>query len=124
MTARKGQTRVVLDFGHDSDRAATVTFSRGCDVAAAIETASDQAGARRYERVHDNASGYRAERYYVFSGGCVRYQFNLHGGTGAEQVGTLSRALGFVDREVLRRYVHERSHGRFELDPTHERAPG
>ncbi|MGH8862049.1 MAG: hypothetical protein ACRDVG_12605 [Jatrophihabitantaceae bacterium] len=121
--ARRGQASIVLDFGRDNDRAATVTLSRTCDVTRATGTATDEPGTSRYERVDDVPAGYRAERYYVFSGGCVRYEFNLRGATGPEQVSTISRALGFVDRAVLRRLVHERSHGRFELDPASDGSP-
>lgn len=117
MNARKGRTSFVLDFGHDNDRAATVTLTRECDIAGAVEIPSDQPGARRYDHVDNVASGYHGERAYVFGGGCVRYQFALRGANGADQVRTISRTLGFVDRDVLRRFVRDRSDGQFELDP-------
>jgi hypothetical protein len=86
-------------------------------VRGATETFSDVPGTRRYEQVRDTKSSYRGDRYYVSSGSCITHHFVLNGRTGADQVAALTRALGFVDRTVLRRYVHDYSDGRFELDP-------
>jgi hypothetical protein len=117
MSARKGKSTVILDFAHENDRAATVTLTRSCDIGGAGEIPADWPGARRYEHVDDVASGYRSEQFYVFAGGCVRYQFALPTSSGADQVQAIARTLSFVDRDVLRRFVHDRSGGRFELDP-------
>ncbi len=118
LKARKGKARIDLDFGRDGDRAARITLTRACDVRGLTETFSDVSGARRYDVVHDSTASYRSDRFYVNSGGCIAYHFVLHSSTGAAQVSALARALGFVDRRVLRQYVHDYSDGRFELDPT------
>jgi hypothetical protein len=117
MAVQKGKARVQLDFGRHGDKAATVTLTRTCDVRGATEVFSDVAGSRRYERVLDLPSVYRGDQYYVSAGSCVTHHFVVHSSTGADQVSALSRTLGFVDRAVLRRYVHDYSDGRFELDP-------
>lgn len=120
MKVRKGKARIVLDFGRDTNRAATITLTRTCDVRGATEAFSDVPGVRKYELVHDSKSSYRSDRFYVNSGSCITHHFVLNSSTGAAQVSALTRALGFVDRAVLRRYVHDYSDGRFELDPTPE----
>jgi hypothetical protein len=120
LKAKKGKARIVLDFGRDGDRAATVTLTRGCDVRGATETFSDVPGVRRYERVQVSESSYRGDRFYVNSGGCITHHFVVHSSTGAAQVSALTTTLGFVERRVLRQYVHDYSDGRFELDPTAE----
>ena len=117
LKARKGKARIVLDFGRDANQAATVTLTRACDVRGATETFSDVPGTRRYEQVQESKSSYRGDRYYVSSGSCITHHFVLNSSTGAAQVSALTRALGFVDRKVLRKYVHDYSDGRFELDP-------
>jgi hypothetical protein len=117
MQAQKGKTRIVLDFGRAADRALTVTLTRNCDVRGAARTNSDHAGARRYDRHETGTSGYRGERYYLFSGGCVAYRFALTGEAGAEPIATISRGVGLVDRSVVRRWVHHESDGKIELDP-------
>ncbi len=115
--ARKGKARMILDFGRDGDRA-TVTLTRTCDVAGATEAVSDISGSRRYDVVHESRVSYRSDRFYVTPGACIAYHFVMHRSTGAEQVSLLTRTLGVVERDVLRRYVHDYSDGRFELDPT------
>ena len=120
LKARKGKARIVLDFGRDANKAATITLTRTCDVRGATEAFSDVPGTHRYERGGDSKSGYRTDRYYVSPGSCITHHFVLNSRTGADQVAALTRALGFVNRTVLRRYVHDYSDGRFELDP----APG
>jgi hypothetical protein len=117
MDARKGQTRVILDFGMDTDTALTITLTRRCDVRGAIPSPAGQPSVRRYDRILETKSGYRADRYAVFKGGCVTYRFALHGRAGNEPAATISRTFGFVDRDTLRRSVHDYSDGRFELDP-------
>jgi hypothetical protein len=117
LKARKGKARIVLDFGRDTNKAATITLTRSCDVRGATETFSDVPGTRRYERVGTSKSTYRSDRYWLSSGSCITHHFVLSGSTGAAQVSAVTRALGFVDRQVLRNYVHDYSDGRFELDP-------
>lgn len=119
LSVHNGKARIRLDFGRgDGDHAATVTLTRRCDVRTATEIFSDLAGTRKYERANDSTSEYRSDRYYVSPGSCTTYHFVLHSSTGALQVSALTQTLGFVDRSVLRRYVHDYSDGRLELDPT------
>jgi hypothetical protein len=120
MKVRKGKARIVLDFGRDTNRAATITLTRTCDVRGATEVFSDVPGVRKFESVHDSESSYASDRFYVNSGSCITHHFVLNSSTGAAQVSALTRSLGFVDRTVLRQYVHDYSDGRFELDPTPE----
>lgn len=118
LDAQNGTARITIDFQHEDSRAATVTLTHTCDVRGATQKASEQRDARRYERTHTVKSGYRGERYYVYLGGCITYRFNLKGSRAEAQVATITASLGFVERELLRRYVHEYSDGRLELDPT------
>jgi hypothetical protein len=117
MQAHQGRTRITLDLGKQNDRAVTVSLTRSCDVRGAKPMPTDRAGTRRYDRVDVRRSGYQGERYYLFSGGCVAYRFDVHGGAATQAVAVISRSLSFVDRATLRRYVHDYSGGRVELDP-------
>lgn len=118
LAVHKGKARIVLDFGRDGHHAAIVTLTRRCDVRRATEVFSDLSGTRKYERVSNSTTEYRGDSYYVSSGGCITHHFVVHSSTGALQVSSLTQALGFVDRAVLRRYVHDYSDGRLELDQT------
>jgi hypothetical protein len=118
LDAEKGEARILIDFEHEGSNAATVTLTHTCDIRGTSQTVSDQLGTRRYEREDAAQSSYRGERYYRFDGGCITYRFSLQGARAAEQVAAVSLSLGFVDREVVRRYVDDYSDGRLELDPT------
>jgi hypothetical protein len=115
--AERGRTRIELDLGRTNNRAVIVTLTRRCDAGSATSIASDRPAARRYDKVDDLESGYQGKRYYLFAGGCVTYRFDVRGGAAAQAVAAISRSLSFVDRAVLRRYVHDYSGGRVELDP-------
>lgn len=117
MDAARGKTRIALDLGRDNSNAVTITFTRECDVGDATRVRSDQPKAVRYERTQHTTSEYRAQRYYVFPGGCVTDAFDLHGARSREAADTISHALAFVSRSSLRRYVSEYSDGRLQLDP-------
>ncbi|MDQ1732420.1 MAG: hypothetical protein QOK10_2579 [Pseudonocardiales bacterium] len=118
LDADNHRSRIFMNSDRHGSHATTVTLAPHCDVGDSTETATDQPGTRRYERVHPSKSSYRAERYYVYDGGCTTYQISLHGSRNAEPVDLLLAALSFATREQLRRYVHSYSDGRFELDPT------
>lgn len=117
MQAEEGRTHITLDFGRTNDNTTTVSLTRSCELKSATPTRSDQVNARRYDKVDSSDSGFRGDRYYVFSGGCIAYHFDVQGRAATQAVATISRSLSFVDRLVLRRYVHRYSGGRVELDP-------
>jgi hypothetical protein len=119
LNARSAQTRFFLDSDREGSHAVTVTLARSCDVTGAAEVTSDQPGTQRFEREQPGTSRFRADRYYVYRGGCVRYQLNLRNRADAESMRAISDMLQLVDRELLRRYVHQYSDGRFELDAKH-----
>ena len=115
-------THFWLNSARDGTHALAVVMSRNCDVADAKETSSEQAGTRRYERGGRVGAGYRGQRYYVYPGGCITYDFNLRGTTGAEPMVAVSQALGFITRDAIARMVHDNTDGRFTLDPPSARA--
>jgi hypothetical protein len=116
LDARTNRALFWLDSDREGTRAVTVTLARECDSSGAAEVTTDESGTQLYERGDRAGSGYRGDRYYVYDGGCVTYHLNLGGKTGAQPVQEVSQMLQFVDRNLLRRYVHRYSGGRFELD--------
>jgi hypothetical protein len=115
---RDGQATFDLDSDRDGTKALTVLLGPSCDTSGATEIPSEHPDMRRYERADRVSRGYAGQRYYVFSGGCVTYQFDLRGATRAEAVATVSEALGFVSRAALARQLYETSGGRLVLDVT------
>jgi hypothetical protein len=118
LEAQSGRTRVLLVTGdRDGEHEVTVTLAATCDIAGAGEVPSDRPGIRRYDRVATADHGYLADRYYVFSGGCVTHHFDLRGRAGAQATAAISAGLGFVSRSAAADAIRERSHGRLTLDP-------
>jgi hypothetical protein len=117
LEVQSGRTQVTLGASDENgDHRVLLLLRQTCDVAGASEVDSRQAGVRRYDRVAADGSGYHADRYYVFSGGCVAQRFDLQGRAGAQAVGSVSGALGFVSRGAVAAAVDERSRGRITLD--------
>ena len=107
-----------LNSGGQGNHAVGVALSRSCDLRGAQETLSDRDGVRRYERITDAGSSYHGKWFDVFQGGCVTYQFDLHGATGAVSAASLAAAIGFVSRARITQLLHDYSGGRLDLDPT------
>ena len=117
-SAQRGRTRLWLNLGTDNENALEMTFTATCEVGDARRAPSDESGTVRFDTGGVEASAYRGDRFYRFTGGCVAYRFDVHGAGAPQAVRTISRALGFVDRTALRRYVEAYSDGRFHLDPS------
>jgi hypothetical protein len=112
------RARFWLTSDRDGVKAVSVSVSKSCDTHHAVESASGRSGLRRYDRVQAVSSGYRADRYFLFPGGCITYHFALQGHTGSEPATAVSSALDFVSRAALARSVADYSDGRLALDPT------
>ncbi|HEY2297650.1 MAG TPA: hypothetical protein VGH43_07975 [Jatrophihabitans sp.] len=117
--ANKGRTQFWLNLGAENENAVTMTFTQTCDIGTTRRTLTDEPGTLRFEDLRVDASGENGTRYYTFDGGCVAYEFDVRGAAAPEAIRTISRAIGFIDRDALRRYVDAYSNGRFHLDPSH-----
>ena len=111
-------THLWLKSGGEGSDEVEVSLSQVCDLRGTQETRSAPTGMRRYQRVDDLGSVYRGKWFYVFPGGCVIYQFDLHGASAAKSAAAVAAALGFVSRETIARLVDDYSDGRLRLDPT------
>ena len=112
------RARFWLSSDRDGEKAVRVSVSKSCDTRHAVQSASGRTGLRRYDRVQPVGSGYQADRYFVFAGGCITYHFALRGHTGSEPATAVSSGLNFVTRAALARSVTDYSDGRLKLDPT------
>jgi hypothetical protein len=108
-------------FGLASDRAGMravkVVLVERCTTGGATRVPTDEPGTTRYEKVVDLDNGYTGTRYYLFAGGCVRYDFHLTGDARAVPVNEASLAVSFVARQQIRDDVRDDSDGRLHLDP-------
>ena len=65
---------------------------------------------------------FEGQRYYVFEGGCITFDFQLDdkGENRAEALALATQTVGAVNRKDLQAQVHAASGGRLELDPPEE----
>jgi hypothetical protein len=110
-------------FALDSDRAGvravTIVLERFCSLSGVTRVPTDEPGTRRFEQIGEvrPGAGFTGTRFYLFDGGCVRYQFRFNGDERAKPLGEATLALGFVGRDELRERVLDATGGRYELDP-------
>lgn len=102
-------------FSLDSDRAGhdavevTLLRPQDCSVADATEVPSDELGMQRYEQPGSLPPELESTRFYVFTGGCVTYQFSFDGGANASLTLDADAAVGFQSRAALVREVEQDS---------------
>ncbi len=101
---RSGLARFWLNSDRAGTHAAEVRLTRTCDVAGATQLPPGSGGApvRRYEAPAARPPT-ATVRYYLFTGGCVRYRFAFTQQTAPALFDQADRFLGFTPRSV---YVH------------------
>ena len=119
MDARDGRTRFYFNTIQAADvvHPLTLTLKRECDVGSASRRTSDEPGTTAYEHITHTENTYMGKRFYIFPGGCVTYDFNVHGGIFVGLVDALMGYLDFITREHLAAKVDELSNGRLQLEP-------
>jgi hypothetical protein len=118
LDARNGQSLFRLSSDRDGLRQEIdVRLEPSCQTTGSTEIRSDRDGMQRFERVRMTTPRFEGERYYVFDGGCIVFDFRLTGDNRGEPLALASQVVGAVPRDDLRELVHEESGGRLELDP-------
>jgi len=97
-------TEVRFDSDRAGDDAAIFHYTEACDIGDAVGAPSEQEGADRFEYIERVDPGFRAQRYYVFPGGCIRWEFDF----GEDATAALSIELGDRLRTVTRDALNER----------------
>lgn len=100
---RSGEAQFWLDSDRAGLRAVEVSLTRTCDLADAVEVtaAAAEPGVRTFERPISLPPRYQSNRYQVFPGGCVTYQFRFGTGAAATLALEADLALSFLPRSVL-----------------------
>jgi hypothetical protein len=98
-------------FRMDSDRAgddaAVLRYAERCDLDDAVSIPSDQDGADGFEYIERIEPGFRAERYFVFNGGCVWWEFDFDDDAQSGLAIELDNSLVLVTRESLNQSMRE-----------------
>jgi len=110
LDVRQDRVQLVLNSDRGGDHALTVELRGACHPGEAKRVPSDEAGAKRFERVR-RLRPYSGVRYYQFRGGCVIYDFELESERSSALLNEASIMVNFVSRDDLRERVIEQSDG-------------
>jgi hypothetical protein len=111
---RDGRTEFVLDSDRAGISAVTVVLADSCDFSGSDEVLSDEPGARKWSRIGDLRGEDTDVISYVFSGGCVQYEFDFEGDLRTALEYELTNSLSFVNRNRIAAEVAELG---LQLDP-------
>jgi hypothetical protein len=121
LDARNGTALFLLASDRDGNRQTIeVRLEPSCDTTGSTEIRSDRDHMQRFERVTMTTPHFESQRYYVFTGGCIVFDFRLTEDNRGEPLALATQVVGAVSRDDLREQVHQESDGRLQLDPPEE----
>lgn len=94
-------TEVHLESDRAGGEAASLQYRTSCDPGEAVSVPSDQEGADAYEYIEQIEPSFRAERFYLFPGGCVRWRFHFNPEASAALSVELQNSLTLLSRDFL-----------------------
>ncbi len=100
-------TEIRLDSDRAGAGAARLLYGPRCELGAAVPVPSDQDGAEAYEFVERIQLGFRAVRYYSFTGGCVWWVFDFDPGASATYSVELQDRLSLFSRQSLNDQIRQ-----------------
>lgn len=100
-------TTVVFDSDRAGAGAARFHFSASCDTTGAVLAPPGYPGSVRYERIHSVAPRFRGDRFFVFEGGCVWWEFDFRDRAPAALSVELGNVLVMSDREEVNDILRE-----------------
>ena len=100
-------TRVEFNSDRAGDDAAVLQFQDSCDVGEAVTLPAREDGVDRFERIMEVSPSFRSDRYLVFDGGCVEWQFHFSPGSPASLSVELSVALQLLERSEIEERLAE-----------------
>jgi tRNA A-37 threonylcarbamoyl transferase component Bud32 len=106
----RGKATFWLSSDQGGDHAVKVTLvpRAACDVGRATPVPSDEPGADRYEQPR-RLRPLATTRFYLFDGGCVRYDIAFTSGAETELLFDVDQAVGFIPRERLVDHVRDKT---------------
>ena len=107
VTIDQDGTEVALDSDRAGTGAARLQYRASCDRGEAVSVPSDQDGADAFEHVEQVRPGFRADRLYLFAGGCVRWSFDFDADASAGLSIELQDRLTLVPRATLNASIRE-----------------
>lgn len=98
----------VIELDHDrvGQGAALLRFGEVCDTKSAAEVQSEWAGAQAFEEVKRGQPAYIGQRFYVFNGGCIWWDFDFTGEEPAITAFQLRESLVLLTRVSVNEGLH------------------
>ena len=109
LQVRDGSTRLEIRSTWGRERLLDVTLTRTCKIGQAMDATSELKGAKRYDTADLRQGRYTETRFYVFSGGCIRYDFDLPmlaDDSASVVANTVASGLDFVRRQTIADHYH------------------
>lgn len=100
-------TTVLLDSDRAGAGAARFHFVASCDPTGAIEVPSVHPDTARYELVHSVGPRFRSDRFHVFTGGCVWWEFDFDPEAPAALSVELGNTLQLASRQEVNAVLRE-----------------
>ncbi|MGI9622482.1 MAG: hypothetical protein ACR2PK_06560 [Acidimicrobiales bacterium] len=94
----QGGTRVRLDSDRAGDNAAEMGFYESCDLGEAVSVPSSLDQAIQFDSIERLEGGYKAETFYLFEGGCVRWRFDFDSDAAASESIALRDSVQLLSR--------------------------
>ena len=107
VTIDQDGTQVILDSDRAGVGAARLRFEDECDLGEAVEVPSDQEAAHQFEFVEQVVPRFRAQRYYVFTGGCAWWDFDFDDDASAALSIELGSQVSLITRELVNENVRQ-----------------
>ncbi len=100
-------TEVRFDSDRAGDDAAVFHYTATCDIGDAVSAPSEHDGADRFDHIERVDPGFRAQRYYVFEGGCMWWEFDFDEDATAALAIELGEHLTTITRDALNEMMRE-----------------
>jgi hypothetical protein len=100
-------TEVRFDSDRAGDDAAVFHYTASCHIGDAVSARSEHDAADRFDHIEQVAPSFRAQRYYVFEGGCIWWEFDFDDDATAALSIELGERLSTITRERLNEIFRE-----------------
>ena len=98
-------TVIQLDSDRAGSGAADLRYEKSCDPGAAVSVPSDQNGVATFDYIDRIEPGFRAQRYYVFPGGCVWWSFDFDDDASTALSIELDNSMSLVSRDWINEQI-------------------
>ena len=100
-------TEVALDSDRAGEESAILRFAESCDVSGAASTPYSDEGVKRYDHIRQVSPSFHGDRFYVFEGGCVWWEFRFGSDAPSALSSELDNGLLLIERHIINDNMRE-----------------